>query len=158
VTSGNGVKINCSGTLVVNGWPITIEGSDTIRVIGEKKGLDKILSGLWKFLGVEKDDVTIIEGEDGNITVTLSLNPDNFKNPGLAKKILKYEDNESATRTDNKTRMSVNVSEQKEQPSKNTDKTKNINKNNGNNKNQKDNGDKNQRDDESHGKSNGKKD
>jgi hypothetical protein len=158
VTSGNGVKINCSGTLVVNGKPITIEGNDTIRVIGEKKGLDKILSGLWKFLGVEKDDVTIIKGEDGNITVTLSLNPDNFKNPGLAKKILKYEDNESATRTDNKTRMSVNVSEQKEQPSKNTDKTMNINKNNGNNKNQNDNGDKNQRDDESRGKSNGKKD
>jgi uncharacterized repeat protein (TIGR01451 family) len=158
VTSGNGVKINCSGTLVVNGRPITIEGSDTIRVIGEKKGLDKILSGLWKYLGVEKDDVTIIEGEDGNITVTLSLNPDNFKNPGLAKKILKYEDNESATRTDNKTRMSVNISEQKELPSKNTDKTMNINKNNGNNKNQNDNGDKNQRDDESHGKSNGKKD
>ena len=92
VTSGNGVTINCSGTLVVNGKPINVEGSDTIRVIGEKKGLDKILSGLWKFLGVEKDDVTITEGEDGNITVTLSLNPDNFRNPGLAKKILKYED------------------------------------------------------------------
>jgi uncharacterized repeat protein (TIGR01451 family) len=158
ITSGNGVKINCSGTFVVNGKPIAIEGSDTIRVIGEKKGLDKILSGLWKFLGVEKDDVTIIEGEDGNITVTLSLNPDNFKNPGLAKKILKFEENESITRTDNETRMSVNVREEKEQPSKNTDKTKQIKENNGNNKNQKDEGDKNQRDDQSDGKSNGKKD
>jgi hypothetical protein len=97
------------------------------------------------------------EGEDGNITVTLSLNPDNFRNPGLAKKILKYEANESATRTDNETRMSVNAREQKEQPSKNTDKTRQIKENNGNNKNQNDDGDKNQRDDESDRKSNGKK-
>jgi hypothetical protein len=155
VSSGKGVKINCSGTLVVNGKPINIEGSDTIRVIGEKKGLDKILSGLWKFLGVEKDDVTITEGEDGNITVTLSLNPDNFRNPGLAKKILKYEANESATRTGNETRMSVNVREEKEQPSKNTDKTRQIKENNGNKKNEKDGDNKN--DDESHGTSNGKK-
>ena len=155
VTTGNGVKINCSGTLVVNGKPVTIEGSDTIRVIGEKKGLDKILSGLWKFLGVEKDDVSVNESEDGNITVTLSLNPDNFRNPGLAKKILKYEDNESTTSNNNETRMSVNVREEKEQPSKNIDKTKQIN--NGNNKNQNDNGDTNQQNDESRGKSNGKK-
>ena len=133
VTTGNGVKINCSGILVVNGKPVTIEGSDTIRVIGEKKGLDKILSGLWKFLGVEKDDISINESEDGNITVTLSLNPDNFRNPGLAKKILKYEDNESAAGNNNETRPSVNVREEKEQPSKNTGKTKQINKNNGNN-------------------------
>jgi uncharacterized repeat protein (TIGR01451 family) len=156
VTSGKGVKINCSGTLVVNGKPIAIEGSDTIRVIGEKKGLDKFLSGLWKFLGVEKDDVTIIEGEDGNISVTLSLNPDNFKNPGLAKKILKYEDNESAIRNNNETRMSANVREEKEQPSKNTGKTRQIKENNGNNMNQNDSD--NENDDESHGKSNGKKD
>jgi uncharacterized repeat protein (TIGR01451 family) len=158
VTSNNGVKINCSGTLVVNDQAINIEGSDTIRVIGEKKGLDKILSGLWKFLGVEKDDISINEGDDGNITVSLSLNPENFRNPGLAKKILKYEDNESAARDDNQTRMSVNVREAKEQPSKNTDKTKQINKNNANNKNQNDNGDKDQQNDQSHGKSNGKKD
>jgi uncharacterized repeat protein (TIGR01451 family) len=157
VTTGNGVKINCSGTLVVNGQPVTIEGSDTIHVIGEKKGLDKILSGLWKFLGVEKDDISINESEDGNITVTLSLNPDNFRNPGLAKKILKYEDNESATNNNNETRMSVNAREEKEQPSKNIDKTKQINKNNGNDNNQNDNDDKNKQNNESRGKSNGKK-
>ena len=157
VTTDNGVKINCSGTLVVNGKPVTIEGSDTIRVIGEKKGLDKILSGLWRFLGVEKEDISVNESDDGNITVTLTLNPDNFKNPGQAKKILKYEDNESATSNNNETRTSVNVREEKEQPSKNIDKTKQINKNNGNN-NQNDNGDKNQQNDESRGKSNGKKD
>ncbi len=156
VTTGNGVKINCSGTLVVNGKPVTIEGSDTIRVIGEKKGLDKILSGLWKFLGVEKDDISINESENGNITVTLSLNPDNFRNPGLAKKILKYDDNESAADNNNETRMSVNAREEKEKPSKNTVNTRQINKNNGNN-NQNDNSDKNQQNDESRGKSNGKK-
>jgi len=133
ITSAEGVKINCSGTLVVNGKPITIDGSDTIRVIGEKKGLDKILSGLWKFLGVEKDDVTIIEGEDGNIMVTLSLNPDNFKNPGLAKKILKYEDNESSTGTGNKTGRSDEI--QKENTIKNNGNSKQIRENNPDNEN-----------------------
>jgi hypothetical protein len=153
VTSGNGVTINCSGTLVVNGKPINVEGSDTIRVIGERKGLDKILSGLWKFLGVEKDDVTIIEGEDGNITVTLSLNPDNFRNPGLAKKILKYEDNESAKRSANETELSVEY--QKEHALKNNGNSKQIRESNSNNKPGKGNNNKN--DDESDGKANGKK-
>jgi uncharacterized repeat protein (TIGR01451 family) len=157
VTTGNGVKINCSGILVVNDKPVTIEGSDTIRVIGEKKGLDKILSGLWKFLGVEKDDISINESEEGNITVTLSLNPDNFRNPNLAKKILKYVDNESATSNNNETRISVNVREEKEQASKNFNKTKLIKENNDNNKNQNDGGNKIQQKDESRGKSNGKK-
>jgi uncharacterized repeat protein (TIGR01451 family) len=183
ISSGKGVKINCSGTLVVNGKPINIEGSDTIRVIGEKKGLDKILSGLWKFLGVEKDDVTITEGEDGNITVTLSLNPDNFRNSGLAKKILKYEDNQSASRTGNETGRSDEIQKedtiknngnskqirennpdnetgrsdeiQKEDPIKNNGNSKQIRENNPDNKPGKGNNNKN--DDESHGKSNGKK-
>jgi hypothetical protein len=95
VTAGNGVKINCSGTFFVNGKSYAVEGSDTIRVIGEKKGLDKVLSQLWKFLGIEKDDVVITEGEDGNITVTLSLNPDNFKNEGGVKKMFQTRDNKS---------------------------------------------------------------
>jgi len=56
ITSDKGVKINCSGTLAVNGAMIPVDGSDTIRVIGEKKGLDNVLSRLWKFLGIEKDD------------------------------------------------------------------------------------------------------
>jgi uncharacterized repeat protein (TIGR01451 family) len=153
VTSGNGVKINCSGTLVVNGKPVKVEGSDTIRVIGEKKGLDKILSGLWKFLGVEKDDISVNESEDGNITVTLSLNPDNFRNPGLAKKILKYEDNESVRGTGNQTGLSVET--QKERTLKNNGNSKQIRESNSNNKPEKGNNNKN--DDESDGKSNGKK-
>ena len=49
--------VNCSGTLSVDGQSIYVEGSDTIRVIGEKKGLDKLFSDLKKFLGVEKDEV-----------------------------------------------------------------------------------------------------
>jgi uncharacterized repeat protein (TIGR01451 family) len=154
VTSGNGVTINCSGTLVVNGKPINVEGSDTIRVIGERTGLDKIFSGLWKFLGVEKDDVTIIEGEEGNITVTLSLNPDNFRNPGLVKKILKYEDNESAKRSPNETGLSVEY--QKEHTLKNNGNSKQIRESNSNNK--PDKGKNNKNDDESDGKANGKKD
>ena len=36
--------VNCSGTRSVNGESVYVEGSDTISVIGEKKGLDKIFS------------------------------------------------------------------------------------------------------------------
>ncbi len=89
VTPGDGVIINCSGTLKVDDQSVTVEGNDTIRVIGDKKGLDKILSRLWKFLGIEKDDIEINESEDGNVTVTFTLNPDNFKNSGQVKKLLK---------------------------------------------------------------------
>ena len=53
-------------------------------------------------------------------------------------------------RTANETRMSVNIREEKEQPSKNTDKTRQIKENNGNKKPEKD-GD-NENDDESDGK------
>jgi hypothetical protein len=156
ITSGNGVKINCSGTLAVNGMIIPVEGSETIRVIGEKKGLDNVLSRLWKFLGIEKEDVEITEGEDGNITVTLSLNPDNFKNRDLAKKILKINDNESDTAQGNETAVS-------DKPRSGNDKTS---KNNGDNKireknidNKPDKGNKgsDKQDDASPGKSNGKK-
>ena len=37
VTNGTGAMVNCSGTLSVEGQSIYVEGSDTIRVIGEKK-------------------------------------------------------------------------------------------------------------------------
>ena len=58
--------VNCSGTLSVNGESVYVEGSDTIRVIGEKKGLDKIFSDLKKFLRIEKDEVEVNETENGN--------------------------------------------------------------------------------------------
>ena len=118
VTPGEGIRINCSGTLAVNGMIIPVEGSDTIRVIGEKKGLDKVLSRLWKFLGIEKDDVEITEGEDGDITVTLSLNPDNFKNPGQAKKMLKIKDNEPTTEAVNDTAVSDQIRKGRKNPYK----------------------------------------
>ena len=92
VTSGPGVRINCSGTLSVNGKSVDVEGSDTVRVIGEKKGLDKFISGLMKYLGLEKDDIAVNETEDGNVTVSFSLNPDNIKNNGQMKKALKNAD------------------------------------------------------------------
>ena len=53
--------------------------------------------------------------------------------------------------------MSVNVRNEKGQPSKDIDKAKQIIENNCNNKNQNDNGNTNQQNDASHGKSNGKK-
>jgi hypothetical protein len=157
VTSGDGVKINCSGTLSVNGVEIPVEGSDTIRVIGEKKGLDKLLSRLWKFLGVEKDDVEITEGEDGNITVTLSLNPTNFKNPGQAKKLLKNQDNESDTETVNETAVSEQTRGGKERTAKNNGDNQQIRENNADDKPDKGNNGSNKRDNESPGNSNGKK-
>jgi hypothetical protein len=85
--------------------------------------------------------------------VTLSLNPDNFRNPGLAKKILKYEDNESVRGTGNQTGLSVET--QKERTLKNNGNSKQIRESNSNNKPEKGNNNKN--DDESDGKSNGKK-
>jgi uncharacterized repeat protein (TIGR01451 family) len=103
VTPGKGVIINCSGILKVDDAIVTVEGNDTIRVIGEHKGLDKILSRLWKFLGIEKDDIEINESEDGNVTVTFTLNPDDFKKSGQAKKSLKNQDNTSDMETGNET-------------------------------------------------------
>jgi uncharacterized repeat protein (TIGR01451 family) len=106
VTPGDGVIINCSGTLKVDDQSVSVKGNDTIRVIGERKGLDKILSRLWKFLGIEKDDIEINESEDGNVTVTFTLNPDNFKNSGQVKKFLKNQNDESDTGSVNETAAS----------------------------------------------------
>jgi uncharacterized repeat protein (TIGR01451 family) len=156
VTPGEGIQINCSGTLAVNGMIIPVEGSDTIRVIGEKKGLDKVLSRLWKFLGIEKDDVEITEGEDGNITVTLSLNPDSFKNPGQAKKILKINNNESETTAGNETAVSDQPRGGKEKNSKNNGDNK-IREKNADDKPDKGNKGSDKQDDEAPGKSNGKR-
>jgi hypothetical protein len=157
VTAGDGVQINCSGTFLVNGKTITVEGSDTIRVIGERKGLDKVLSRLWKFLGIEKDDVEITEGEDGNITVTFSLNPDNFKNSGQAKKILKINNNEPTTEAVNETAVSDQTRGGKEKNSKNNGDNQQIREINTNNKPDRGNKGSDKQDDESPGKSNGKK-
>ncbi len=120
VTSGDGVKINCTGILSVNGEEIAVEGSDTIRVIGEKKGLDKVLSQLWKFLGIEKDDIEINESEDGNVTLTITLNPDSYKNKGQAKKIAKNSDDESGKNTDGIQEVSDKTRGPKENAAKNT--------------------------------------
>lgn len=157
VTSGDGVQINCSGTLSVNGAEVPVEGSDSIRVTGEKKGLDNILSRLWKFLGIEKEDVEITEGEDGNITVTLSLDPDNFKNLGQAKKMIKNKAYESGTGSVNETIVSDQTSGGKENPSKNNRETNKIKRNNADDKSDKGNEGSDKRDDVSPGKSNGKK-
>ncbi len=95
VTSGAGVQINCSGTLFVNGQTIDVAGSDTIRVIGEKKGLDKFISGLMKYLGLEKDDIAVNETVDGNVTFSFTLSPDSFRNNGQMKKAVVNQDTSS---------------------------------------------------------------
>ena len=157
VTPGEGVKRNCTGTLSVNGEEIAVEGSDTIRVIGEKKGLDKVLSQLWKFLGIEKDDIEINESEDGNVTLTITLNPDSYKNKGQAKKIAKNSDDESGTNTDSIQEVSDKTRGPKQNAGKNTGTEKNLRENNGNSANGKGNKNADEPDDESPGKSNGKK-
>ena len=156
VTAGEGIRINCSGTLAVNGMIIPVKGSDTIRVIGEKRGLYNVLSRLWKFLGIEKDDVEITEGEDGNITVTLSLNPDTFKNPGQAKKMLTIKDNEPTTEAGNETAGSDQTRAGKEKNSKNNGVNK-IRERNAGEKSDKINNGSDKQEDEFPGKSNGKK-
>ena len=156
VTAGNGVKINCSGTLSVNGKSYAVEGSDTIRVIGEKKGLDKVLSQLWKFLGVEKDDVVITEGEDGNITVTLSLDPDNFKNEDRVKKMVKTRDSKSDPASMNETAVSDKTQNGKINQAKNNGDTQQIKERKADNKPEKSNNGKDKHNDDSPGKSYGK--
>ena len=87
VTAGNGVLVTCSGTLSVDGKSVFVEGSDTIRVIGEKKGLDKLFSDVKKFFGLEKDETEIDETEDVNETAPVTLAPESYKNKGQEKKL-----------------------------------------------------------------------
>jgi len=152
------VLINCSGTLVVDNTVVTVEGNDTVRVVGEKKGLDKILSRLWKFLGIEKDDIEINETEDGNITVMFTLDPDNFKNPGQAKKLLKNQEKESRGERVNETGISEQTRSGKENKVKNNEDKKQgnqIRKNNS--EDEQNNNGSGKLDDDAPGKSNGKK-
>jgi len=157
VTPGEGVQINCTGTLAVNGEEIAVEGSDTIRVIGEKKGLDKVLSQLMKFLRIEKDDIEINESEDGNVTFTITLNPDSYNNKGQAKKIAKNSDDQSGTNTSSIQEVSDKTRGPKENAGKNTGTEKNLRENNGNSAPDKGNKNADDPDDEFPGKSNGKK-
>jgi hypothetical protein len=147
VTSGPGVQINCSGTLSVNGKSVDVEGSDTIRVIGEKKGLDKIISGIMKYLGLEKDDIVVNETGDGNVTLSFTLNPDTFKNNGQMKKAIKTTDSDT---TPSYAGNAQNVSD------KNNSQKQNSLKNNGDNNADKGNKNTNKGNDASNGKFKGK--
>ena len=134
VTTGDGVQVTCSGTLAVNDTTIPVEGSATIRVIGENTGentrVDNFLSRLMKFLGLDKDDVQIIKDEDGNITVTLSLNPDNFKNHGQVKKVPDFRYNATYPFAGNKTWVFNQTWDRKENRIKNSGDDKQIQKQN----------------------------
>jgi uncharacterized repeat protein (TIGR01451 family) len=157
VTSGAGVQINCSGTLSVNGKSVDVEGSDTIRVIGEKKGLDKIISGLMRYLGLEKDDIAVNETEDGNITLSFTLDPDSFKDHGQVKKALKTTDSDTPAHAGNGQNASDKINGQKQNTVKNNGRDKNVQENNAGNNADKGNKNTNKGDDASNGKSNGKK-
>jgi hypothetical protein len=162
VTAGEGVRVNCSGTLTVDGKAIDVEGSDTIRVIGEKSDIDKIFSRLLKFLGLAKDDVEITEDDDGNVTLTVSLNPDDFRNSGQMKKALIAQGKKSVSQSGDDQEVSRTTpgkenQERKEKPTKTNGNDKSVRENNADKKADKGNNDDNGRDDKSNGKSNGKK-
>ena len=160
VTSGPGVQINCSGTLSVNGESVDVAGSDTIRVIGEKKGLDKIISGLMKFLGLEKDDIAVNETEDGNITLSFTLNPDAFRNNGQMKKAIRTADDTPANSGKNATDKTAGTQQDSVKNNgkdkNNSGKGKNIQENNAGNNTDKGDKNTNKGNDASNGKSNGK--
>jgi uncharacterized repeat protein (TIGR01451 family) len=158
VTSGSGVQINCSGTLSVNGELVNVAGSDTIRVIGEKKGLDKFISGFMRYLGLEKDEIALNETDTGNVTVSFTLNPDDFRNNGQMKKVLKTQDSSSGDAGNFQNISGKNSGSQKNAV-KNNGKDKNKGKDTsiqGNTGNGSDRGNGNS-DNTSNGKSNGKK-
>ena len=161
VTTGEGVQVTCSGTLAVNGTTIPVEGNATVRVIGkntgENKGVDHLLSRLMKFLGLNKDDVEITPGKDGNVTVTLSLDPDNFKNYGQVKKMPDFRDNATFPLAGNKNRVDNQTCNGKENCTNNNSKDKQIQKQNAEHKPDKDNKNSFRHDGESPGKSNGKR-
>ena len=156
VTNGTGVMVNCSGTLSVNGESVYVEGSDTIRVIGEKKGLDKIFSDLKKFLRIEKDDVEVNETENGNTTLTVTLNPESYKNKGQLKKQTGNSGDQSVTTTGTQA-PSDKIRGLKEDAGNNNGKDKNLQKTNAGDTTGKGNNNTNGPDNESPGKSNGKK-
>ena len=156
VTNGTGVMVNCSGTLSVDGESIYVKGSDTIRVLGEKKGLDKIFSDLKKFLRIEKDEVEVNETENSTITSTVTLDPDSYKNKGQLKKQAGNSGDQSAKNTVNQD-LSDKTRGPKEDTGKNNDKDKNLQKNNAGDTPGKGNNNVNGPDNESPGKSNGKK-
>jgi len=161
VTSGPGVQINCSGTLDVNGKSVVVEGSDTIRVLGEKKGLDKFISGFLKYLGLEKDDIAVTETGDGNVTLSVTLNPDMFKNNGQEKKAVGTREDASSDKGQN---IADTTTNQNQNALKKNGRDKNNNGRDDNEQNDADNnddkGNKNagKGNDESQGKANGKKD
>ena len=152
VTNGTGVLINCSGTLVINGETYNVEGSDTIRVLGDKKGLAKILSDVKKFLRLENDEVEVNETENSTATATVTLNPESYKNKGQEKKI--NQNSVSGTNTDDT--QSDTTRGPKEKEVKNTGSNKNIQENTGGDTTGRGNGNAN-KPAESPGQSNGKK-
>ncbi len=153
VTNGTGVMINCSGTLMVDGESIYVEGSDTIRVI-ERKGLDKIFSDLKKFLGVEKDETDINQTEDGTATTGVTLNPESYKNKGQEKKVTR---NDQSVTTSGNQDPADKTRGPKEETGRNNDKGKDIQENTAGDSSGKGNNNANKPDNESPGQSNGKK-
>ena len=153
VTNGTGVMINCSGTLMVDGESIYVQGSDTIRVI-EKKGLDKIFSDLKKFLGVEKDETDINQTEDGTATTAVTLNPESYKNKGQEKKVTR---NDQSVTTSGSQDPADKTRGPKEGTGNNNDKGSDLRENNAGGSSGKGNNNANKPDDGSPGQSNGKK-
>ncbi|HSQ92697.1 MAG TPA: DUF11 domain-containing protein, partial [Methanoregula sp.] len=167
VTNGTGVLITCSGLISVNGELVVVEGSDTIRVIGEKQGLDKILSGFMKYLGLEKDEDGDDENEEGTITTTVTLNPDAYRNNGQMKKAIRTADSSDPEQSGTAQNVSGKAGAGNPKTEKTTGNDKKIQETSGNAQKMKENNAGNNEDkgnknsnkgaDASNGKSNGKK-
>ncbi|MDD1678011.1 MAG: DUF11 domain-containing protein [Methanomicrobiales archaeon] len=82
VTANDSVTISCVGEIVIGGETIRVEGSDTIRVIGEKPA-DTFIDKILKFLGLRNDD-----SEEANQALVDAI-PETINNLGQAKKYLK---------------------------------------------------------------------
>jgi uncharacterized repeat protein (TIGR01451 family) len=152
VTNATGVMINCSGTISVNGQSVYVEGSDTIRVIGEKKGLAKIVSDVKKFLHLGKDEEEVNETADGAVAVP--LNVDGLRNKGQEKKLTRISGDDPVT--DSGDPQSDTTRGGKVKEVKNNGNNENLRKNDAGETGKGNNNPK-RSDDESPGKSNGKK-
>ncbi len=81
-TSAENATIDCTGTIVVGGEAIRVEGGDEVRLIHEQRQ-DSFLDRILKFLGFRKDDPLPAEA-----STLISTLPEGMKSPGQARKYI----------------------------------------------------------------------
>ncbi|MDH7593301.1 MAG: DUF11 domain-containing protein [Methanomicrobiales archaeon] len=86
-TAGDAVEINCTGYVTVGGERIKVEGSDTIRVIHEKRLSIPFLNRLLAFFGISTGSDEEVGGETAYEDEAVPDIP--YRNLGQAKKSMK---------------------------------------------------------------------